>query len=397
MERLLITHSRLVRNVNMSFTRYLYKDINWDNRLIAIKGAKGVGKTTMLLQHIKRTFKTTPEALYVSADHIWFATHNILELAEYHSTHGGTHLFIDEIHRYKGWEREIKNIYDAYPHLHIVITGSSMLQIDHSIAADLSRRCRQYTLEGLSFREYLHLEGVAELPILSLDDILTSHISIAADITNHTKVLHHFENYLKCGFYPFYKETGDGFDSKLLQTIDLIIETEIPIVGNIGYDSIYNAKQLLGVLAEISPYTLNISKLTKVLSVSRNNLLKLLELMNKAALIRRLYATGVSMNMLTKPEKILFDNTNIMYALTSNVDSGTMRETYFASQMAVCHKLYMPELGDFVADDRYTFEVGGKKKGFKQISDLNNSYVVSDNIDVGYGNKIPLWLFGLMH
>lgn len=351
----------------------------------------------MMLQHILRSFEDKEKALYVSLDHIWFANHSVLDLAEYHYAHGGTHLFLDEVHKYKGWQQEVKNIYDAYPGMHIVVTGSSMLKLEDSLLGDLSRRHRQYTLEGLSFREYLLLEQVAELPVLTLEQILANHFMEASQITSKVKVLSYFEKYLVAGYYPFYKEEGDGFADRLQQVIDTIVTSEIPSVANIEYDSVYKAKQLLAILAETSPYTLNISSLCTTLQSSRNNVLKLIDLMDKAALIHRLYAASEGMNMLTKPEKILFNNTNLMYALSPQVESGTKRETYLASQLGVSHQLHMPSQGDLVVDGKWLFEVGGKSKGFSQIKNIEDSFVVSDNIDIGHGDKIPLWLFGMLY
>ena len=397
MDRLYKTYGRLLAETNLAFTRYLYKQINWDNKLIVIKGAKGVGKTTMLLQHILRSFPDREKALYASLDHIWFANHSILDLAEYHYTHGGTHLFLDEVHKYKGWQQEIKNIYDSYPQLHVVVTGSSMLKLEEQLLGDLSRRHRQYTLEGLSFREYLELEQVARLPVLPMETVLKDHFTQASQITSKVKVLRHFEKYLESGYYPFFREEGDGFADRLQQVIDTIVTSEIPSVSNIEFDSVYKAKRLLAILAESSPYTSNISSLCVALQASRNNVLKLIDLMDKAALVRRLYATDSGMNVLTKPEKILFYNTSLMYCLTSKAEAGTMRETYLASQLGVSHQLTMPAQGDLVADCRWLFEVGGKNKGFSQIKGIENSYVVSDNIDIGHGDKIPLWLFGLLY
>ena len=397
MDRIYKTYGRLLAEVDLSFVRYLYEKINWDNKLIVIKGAKGVGKTTMLLQHIVRTFTDKRKALYVSLDHIWFANHSILDLAEHHYTHGGTHLFLDEVHKYKGWQQEIKNIYDSYPDLHVVVTGSSMLKLEESLMGDLSRRHRQYTLEGLSFREYLQLEQVAELPVLSLETVLNDHFMQASQITSKVKVLHHFEKYVESGYYPFYREEGDGFSDRLQQVIETIVTSEIPAVSNIEYDSVYKAKLLLAVLAESSPYTLNISSLCTTLQASRNNVLKLIDLMDKAALVRRLYSADSGMNMLTKPEKVLFYNTNLMYCLTPKADAGTMRETYLASQLGVAHQLSMPSQGDLVVDGRWLFEVGGKSKGFSQIKGIENSFVAADDIDIGHGDKIPLWLFGMLY
>lgn len=396
MERIYATYARLLEATDLTFTRYLYKEINWDNRFILIKGQKGVGKTTMLLQHIKRTFANTSQALYVSVDDFWFATHTLLELADFHYAHGGTHLFLDEIHKYPGWEQQVKNIYDSYPALHIVVTGSCMLKLEN-LQADMSRRARQYTLFGMSFREYLLLEGVAELPALTLDDILENHFMRASAIAATIRVLPHFERYVRMGYYPFYREAGDGFNERLQQVVNTILESEIPAVGDVEYESIRKTRLLLGVLAEHAPFTLNVSNLSSALSLSRNTMLKLFELMEKAALIRRLYAAKMGMGVLVKPDKILFDNTNLMYALSGTVDAGTLRETCFASMLASDHTMVMPQQGDFVVDGNILFEIGGKGKKFTQIKDVPRSYVVADQIEVGMGNKIPLWLFGFLY
>lgn len=395
MQSLFATYYRLIADTSTNFVRYLYQQINWDNRLIVIKGARGVGKTTLLLQHIKSRFDNLQKALYVSADNIWFTTNKIIDLVEYHVSHGGTHLFVDEIHKYPNWETEIKNIYDAYPKLNIVVTGSSILELERSVA-DLSRRARIYTMYGLSFREYLKLEGVADLPVLSLEDILHRHLLLATEIIQEIPILLHFEKYLKQGYFPFYREHGDGFEERLMQVLETIIMVEIPSIAKIEYDSVYKAKKLLGILASQTPYTLNISALTDALSTSRGNLVKLLELLDKSAVIRRLFS-AVDMKALVKPEKVLFNNTAIMYALSPNADIGAMRETFFASQLSVIHSLTMPQQGDFAVDEKYIFEVGGSKKKFRQIKDMDNSYVVNDGISVGFGNKIPLWLFGLLY
>jgi len=397
MERLYKTYGRLLAKTDMRFVRYLFKKINWENSLIVIKGGRGVGKTTMLLQHIKQTFKNKEEALYASLDNIWFANHSILELAEYHYTHGGTHLFLDEVHKYKNWQREIKNIYDSYPSLHLVVTGSSMLKIDESATADLSRRHRMYTLEGLSFREYLELECIASLPSYSLEEILANHFTLASEITAKVKVLRYFDHYLQTGFYPFYREEGDGFTDRLQQVVDMVVTNEIPSVSNIEYDSVYKTRQLLTALAESTPYTLNISALCANLQTSRGNVMKLLSLMDRASLIRRIYTTERATKIMQKPEKILFANTNLMYCLTPNSDTGTMRETFLASQTGVSHKLSMPNDGDLLVDGKWLFEVGGKRKGFSQIKDLPDSYVAADQLEIGHGNKIPLWMFGLLY
>ena len=396
MKRLIENYTRLLGEPRPSSFRYLYESINWKNRLIVLKGARGVGKTTMLLQHITRTFEDTSKALYVAADHIWFANHTLIDLAEYHYTHGGTHLFIDEIHKYQNWQQEIKNIYDSFPRLNLVVTGSSMLRIEHALG-DLSRRCKEYTLRGLSFREYLKLEGVADWPVLSLEDILQRHPQLASKMTGQAKVLGHFENYLRHGYYPFYIEEGNGFDERLQRVINTVLNEDIPAVVSVEYETIYKLRQLLAIFSEQSPYTLNVSALARTLETSTSQVMKLFDLLNQAAIIRRLFSKERSMKMLQKPEKILFDNTNIMYALSPQADQGTMRETYFADMMSFGHSISMPQKGDLLVDKHILFEVGGRTKGYKQIANIPESYVVADGIDIGFENKIPLWLFGMMY
>ena len=379
----------------LDFTRYLYRGINWDNRLILLKGPKGVGKTTMLLQHIKRTFADYSEAFYASVDASWFTTHTIVDLAEYLVSHGVTHLFLDEVHKYIGWDRQIKEIYDSFPKLHIVITGSSMLQLIQT-EADLSRRCRVYEMQGLSFREFLELEQVAQLPVLSLENILNTHQDIAAHITNQLPVMKYFEQYVEHGYYPFYREEGDGFAARLESVVDSIIQVEIPSVEKISYELVYKIKILLGILAESNPYTLNVSDLAQKLGSSRDSVYKMLDLLQKAGLIRRLYQKSSGMTKLQKPEKVLFDNTNLMFALSPHTEVGTLRET-FTANMLCTHQLAMPTKGDLQIDDTYLFEVGGRGKDYRQIANEPNSYVIADGIDVGIGNKIPMWLFGFLY
>ena len=395
MQRLNQRYKQLLDETRLDFTRYIYQEINWDNRLILLKGPKGVGKTTMLLQHIKRTFDDPSQAFYASVDTSWFTTHTIVDLAEFLVSHGVTHLFLDEVHKYIGWDRQIKEIYDAFPKLHIVITGSSMLQLSET-EADLSRRCRKYTIQGMSFREYLEFEHIAQLPTISLEEILNDHQRIAAHLTNQMPVQKYFEQYLEHGYYPFYKEEGDGFVARLEEEIEWIINVEIPAVEKVSYELVYKTKILLGILAELNPYTLNVSDLASKLDASRDSVYKMIDLLQKAGLIRRLYQKTTGMKKLQKPEKILFDNTNLMYALSPNTDVGTLRETFVANMLST-RKLSMPNKGDLKVDNTYLFEVGGKAKDYGQIANIPNSYVVADGIDVGFGNKIPMWLFGFLY
>ncbi|MCF0186280.1 MAG: ATP-binding protein [Bacteroidaceae bacterium] len=394
---LISNYAMLLSYAKTDFVRYLYKQIDWSNRLIVIKGAKGVGKTTMIFQRIKLAFPDPSKALYVSLDNLWFASNTLLDLADYFYKHGGTHLFLDEVHKYPNWVREVKNIYDMMPHLHIIVTGSSILSLTNTVIADLSRRHREYTLVGMSFREFLSMEGAGDFPTYSLDDVTANHFVIASDICSKIKVLPLFEKYLSCGYYPFYRDDPTGFNLRLQQVVNATIESEIPTLGHLEYETVYKAKRLLGALSQSTPYTLNLAQLSRALSVSRNNLLKLLHLLEEATLLRRLYAKEDTLATLGKPEKVLFDNANIMNALSGNADKGTLRETFFASQLTQGFSIYMPQKGDFLTNTGLLFEVGGKGKKFTQIKDETLSFVVQDDVEIGFGNKIPLWLFGMLY
>ena len=399
MQALFSTYSRLVEGTNCRYQRYLYSDIDWKERLIGIKGAREVGKTTMLLQHIKLSLKDLSSAFYASLDHIWFSSHTLLELVEYLYTHGVTHLFLDEVHRYPTWVREIKNIYDSYPDMYIVFTGSSLLEIDQA-EADLSRRLRTYELRGLSFREYLAINEVAELPVFALDDILTSHLQITSSLVSRLKLLPHFEKYIQQGYYPFLLETrsADSYYERLRKVINTVIDYDIPAVEkDINYETLLKAKRLLMILAQTVPFTPNISTLCATLSTTRNQLIRLLSLLERSALIRQLFADGKKLKTLGKPNKILFDNPDLMMALAQPADTGTVRESFFAAMLAPQHSLHYPKQGDILVDGKFLFEIGGQNKGFGQIRNIPDSYVVADGIESGFGNKIPLWLFGFLY
>lgn len=398
MESLFRAYNRRLEETQTDYVRYLYNTIEWEERLIGIKGAKGVGKTTMMLQHIRLAFPDRAKAFYASLDNIWFSNHTISELVEYLYTHGITHLFLDEVHKYTGWVRAIKNLYDDYPKLHIIFTGSSLLEIDNA-EGDLSRRLRLYTLHGLSFREYLDINGTAHLPVLTLQDILSGHMQHASAITRDFKVLPHFEQYLSTGYYPFFLETSStgSYFERLQKVVSTVIENDIPAVEKIEYETLQKAKRLLMILAQSAPYTPNIANLCALLSTTRNQLIHLLSLLERAALIRQLHADNKGLKALGKPDKILFNNTNLMYALGSAADAGTLRESFFSAMMSFNHTIQYAKQGDLQVDETHIFEVGGRKKGFSQIADLPDSYVVADKIEIGFGNKIPMWLFGLIY
>lgn len=398
MDALFLAYSRRLEETNCEYLRYLYSQIEWGERLIGIKGARGVGKTTMLLQHIKLSFPDTSRAFYVSLDHIWFSTHTLLELTEYLYTHGVTHLYLDEVHRYPNWIKTLKNIYDSYPQLNIVFTGSSLLEIDNA-EADLSRRLRTYNLAGLSFREYLAINHIAQVDALPLDDILSHHQQIASGISSKLKILPHFERFVQQGYYPFFLETTstDSYYERIQNVINTVIENDIPAIESIEYETLRKAKRLLALLAQMKPFTPNISSLCEALSTTRNQLIRLLSLLHRAALLRLLYTDRKDLKALGKPEKILFNNPSLMHALAQPADSGTIRESLFAAMLSHSHSIQYPKHGDLLVDNKYLFEIGGKNKGFGQIKDIPDSYVAADDIEIGFGNKIPLWLFGMLY
>ncbi len=391
------TSARLVGQVTTSFHRYLYGQIKWTNRLTAIKGARGVGKTTMMLQSIKERFPEHPEhALYISLDNLWFANHSLTEVVDYHYTHGGTHLFIDEVHKYPSWQTLIKNIYDEYPDLNVAFTGSSMLKIDNS-KADLSRRLSDYTLHGLSFREYLCFETGIELPVVSLEELLKDHVRIAMQITSQTKILPLFEAYLEHGYYPFYKEEMDDFNERLKKVVYAVLNEDVPAIEEITYPTIQKLQRMLMILAERVPQTPKMNELYAILETTREQGLKMMGLLQRAALLQLLSTETKEFAHLLKPDKIYLHNTNLMYALTERPDKGTLRETFFINQLSAVAEVSYPRKGDFLVNHQYLFEVGGKNKTFNQIKNVHDSFLAIDDVETGYGDRIPLWMFGLLY
>lgn len=395
MEGLVKIYLRLLQETDAKRFRYLYENIDWDEHCIAIIGAKGVGKTTMLLQHIKTTFANKDEALFASLDNTWFANHTIFDLADAFYMNGGTHLFLDEIHHYPNWAIEIKNIYDSFPKLRIVFTGSSLLQLYKS-TADLSRRVVYETLEGLSFREFLKFENIGDFPVFTLEEIVENHQNIALQITEDVKIMPLFKKYLRNGYYLFYKEGVKKYETKLQEAINNVIDVDIPAVENIEFVSRHKLKKLLAVLSTLVPYTPNIKELSDAIDTNRNLTVKYLSLLANAKLLNLVSFKNKTIGDLTKPDKVLLDNTNLSYIFGENANIGSARETFFVNQLNAVSDVSLANQGDFVVG-KYTFEVGGKRKTFDQIKDVPNSFVVSDDLEVGHKNKIPLWLFGMMY
>ena len=390
---------RLVSQVNTEHKRYLYSQLPWNARMLCIRGARGVGKTTLLLQRMAEAFPSGSSlALYVSLDELWFTENRLVDLAEYHYTHGGTHMFLDDVHRYPQdtWAQELKNIYDRYPGFQIVFTGSSILKIDQS-QVDLSRRYLFFTMQGLSFREYLSFNSIAEFGSFPLENILKDHVAMAAEITRQVHVLQYFEEYLRHGYYPFYKELVEGYEMALRQMVANVIEQDIPQAESLEQTTINRTKRLISLIARVTPFTVNVSRIANTLECDRQTVYKLLRTLQRASLVNMLYKGRHNMQQMVKPEKVYLENTNLMYALASEINVGNIRETFFANQLFCHHELAFGDKGDFLIDNVHTVEVGGHRKSFGQIKDVVNSYLAVDDIEIGNGNRIPLWLFGFVY
>ena len=397
MDSLVEKHLQKISYTKTDFIRSIVDKIEWDSRLIGIKGSRGVGKTTLLLQYIKMHYGTSSKALYVSLDNIWFSENKLSELVSRFVSKGGEHLFLDEVHKYPSWSQKIKNIYDDYPNLQVVFTGSSLLEILNA-RADLSRRAIVYHMQGLSYREYLAMYHKVELAPVTLDQILSNHINISAEVISRIKPLQHFSDYLKNGYYPFYQEKPSQYYQKIEEVVNMILEIELPLLRAVEIAYIQKIKQLLQIISQSAPFVPNVSKLSERIGISRNTLISYLYYLDEVRLINALYKEAGGITKLQKPDKLYLENTNLAYSLGSdNTEIGNMRETFFINQLIRGHKVTYSEKSDFIIDNKFTFEIGGKKKGNKQIADIENSYIVADGIEYGSGNKIPLWMFGLLY
>ena len=389
MEQLFEYSNKLINEVDVNFTRYLYNDINWNNRLLGVVGPRGVGKTTMVLQYIHLNLNRS-ETLYVTAEDFYFANNRLVDLADKFSKIGGKNLFIDEIHKYPDWAKELKLIYDYHSNLKVVFTGSSVLDIKKG-SADLSRRSVVYHMQGLSFREYLALFHNIEADLFSLDQIINHQVALPH--VSHPLPL--FTHYLEKGYYPFAKE--DDFDIRLRQIINQTLESDIPIYANMNVSTGRKLMQLLSIISQSVPFKPNMSKIAEMLGVSRNNIADYFLYIEEAGLIAQLRDNTGGIRGLGKVDKVYLDNTNLIFNLADNIQNkGNIRETFFLNQTRVKHKVTSSTTIDFSIDE-LNFEIGGRNKGQKQIQTVENGYVVKDDIENGYLNTIPLWHFGLMY
>lgn len=396
-QQLFEKHQKLIRNLNTKFKRDFIKQISWTDRLIGIKGARGVGKTTLLLQYIKETYKKSTSCLYVSMDDLHFPFADLISLADAFEKVGGKILFIDEIHKQKDWIVQLKNIYDFHPTLKVVFTGSSILELDHS-TADLSRRAIVYTLPGLSFREFLQIELKTQLPEFSLQEITNNHLEITADLLEQFKPFAFWEEYLKIGYYPYYLENKETYSIKLSQLTNQIIEFDLGYLTNIDKAHYFKIKRFLQVLSSQVPFEPNVSNLATEMEMSRASVINYIYYLQKADLIQTLFFDNKKFKTLQKPEKILLHHPNYYYALSSlNIPKGSIREVFFVNQLSYKHEINLVKQGDFIIDNQLVFEIGGKNKTYHQIANQPHTFIAADDIETGFGNKIPLWLFGFLY
>lgn len=397
MNTLLEQSEYLLSNTSLDFKRFLYDEIKWNNRLIGIKGARGTGKTTLSLQWLKEQDLPASKAAYFSLDDLYFTNHSLKEtVAQFHKQ-GGKLLVLDEVHKYKNWSTEIKNIYDIYSGIKIVFTGSSIIDISKQ-EGDLSRRAIIYELPGLSYREFLLLKYKIKLPVFSLEKIIHEDTTLRKLFPNPFRPLEHFNEYLQTGYYPFMMEDNETVHQKINQLIRTIVEYDMAELKDFDIRNAKKVLQLIYVIAQQVPFKPNLVTLSGKTDIHRNSLNNYLHYLEQAKLISTLQPSGKSTAILQKPEKIYLNNTNLLFALAEQqVDTGNLRETFFLSQLNVLNKISMPKKGDFFVNNKYTFEVGGKDKSSKQITGIKNAWVVKDNLEYPIGNELPLWIFGLLY
>jgi predicted AAA+ superfamily ATPase len=397
MEKIYEKYIKKVGRVSLKSIRDKEKEINWGSRMIAITGGRGVGKTTMLLQHIKKLGLSENEAIYISLDDLFFSANTLYDFVDEFEKNGGKYLFIDEVHHYKNWAREMKNIYDDFPYLKVVFTGSSALRI-FTAKADLSRRVIKYNLPGLSFREFISFSQGIDFPVFKFEDILKNHVNICQQINAKIKPLALFKKYLSYGYYPFFLEDIDFYHHKLAQILMHVLEVDLPYCTDINFTSVEKMKKLLWIISSSVPFKPNISKISEKVGVPRNTVILFLKYLTEANIISVLYSNKKGISYMQKPEKIFIHHPNLMYALANeNINTGNLRESFFFNQLSAITTLTYPDVSDFFVANKYYFEVGGKNKNHKQIANLKNAFIAKDDIEIGFGNVIPLWLFGFLY
>ncbi|KPQ16197.1 MAG: ATPase with DUF4143 domain [Algoriphagus marincola HL-49] len=397
MQILIDFQDSLLQGIKENFQRFLNKKINWNQRMIGIKGPRGAGKTTLMLQHLKFTLsKNQVNGLYVTADHPWFYQNNLLDTAMTWFKQGGQVLLIDEVHKYPNWSRELKNIYDGLPQLQVIFSASSALDIYRG-ESDLSRRVISYTLPGLSFREYLKLSETADFPSFTLEDIQHRHREISQEVISTIRPLLYFEKYLSKGYLPIFVEGENEYGSKLEQIINTVVDTDLAYISSYNAGTAAKVKKLLGVIAESAPFKPNISSISNKLGISRDRILEHIYQLKDARILNVLLAEGKGVSRLQKPDKLYLENTNLSFAINSSPDKGALRETFLLNQLLNSgHEVYEPKKGDFLVNG-ITLEVGGKNKSSQQVLNEVEYLIANDDIETGWGVKAPLWLFGFLY
>jgi predicted AAA+ superfamily ATPase len=395
LETLTKRYNQIQKLQSHNYQRYFSNIVDFNDKMVGVLGSRGVGKTTFILQYLKALELPRYKKLYFSADSITLANYSLYEIAEEFSRVGGEVLAIDEIHKYKNFERELKEMYD-FLDLKIIFSGSSALQLEHK-KADLSRRAVLYRVHGLSFREFLELKLDKRFSTYTLDEITHNHIDIAYGVTEEIKPFEYFKEYLRHGYFPYYFENPNSYGQKLEETVNSVIESDLPIIFNIEPQNIQKLKQLISLLCSSNPYELNLTNLSKKIGINRTTLYQYIYYLNMGNLLYSLKANSKGDTIFTKPSKLYLENPNLSHYYCQNSVVGTVREQFFVNMLRINHQLRYPTKGDFLIDEIYTFEVGGKNKDFKQIANIQNSFVVADDIEIGFGNKIPLWLFGFLY
>jgi predicted AAA+ superfamily ATPase len=398
MEELISYQNKILRSVNSHWKRYAYDEIDWNQRLFGIKGLRGVGKTTLMLQYLKFQYPHKKQALYVSADHPWFYSNSLYELITEFEKMGGKLLLIDEIHKYPRWSSELKTGFDAHPDMQFIFSASSAFDI-FKAEADLSRRAKIMLLPGLSFREFLEYRHGISLEVLRLDEILENATDITNQIVEIIKPLPLFKEYLMNGYFPFLKvEDDETTRQKLTAVVHAVLENDLAYVQDYSPSNIQKIKKLLGVIAGSAPFTPNISRIANKLHVGRNTIYNYLKHLEDARILNLIHKTGRGVSVLQKPDKVYFENTNLAFALNSKAERGALRETFIVNQLRNAgHDVYLAKKGDFLIDGDITIEVGGKNKSDKQIMNIQDAYVAKDDIEYAFQNSIPLWMFGLLY
>ena len=400
MESIIRRHLNRMQTVDLTFVRHIMEEIDWEERLIIIKGQRGVGKTTLMTQRILQVFgpTNTHNVLYVSLDNIYFSNHTLLDFIEQFHLQGGTFLFLDEVHKYKGWSREVKNAYDEFTDLHIVVSGSSLINLADG-EADLSRRGITYTMQGLSFREYLNMFHEQSFSPCSLMEILSDGNHICAEIRAKLHPIPLFAEYLRQGYFPFLIEGQNNYFTRVENVINMTLDVELPQLRGLDVGNIRKVKSLLGLLSTMPPFSIDTVKLSVMTGISRTTLLQYLQYLNDARLIQLLYSDVKNVKRLQKPDKVYLENSNMLHVLSiSDFNEGTERETFFVNQLSHGHVVeYSKTSADFTIDHKYTIEVGGRHKDGKQIAGVKDAYLAVDNEEFVLGNKIPLWLFGFLY